>query len=308
MVTMNGEECHNEWEITFEEIHRNGAIAYAIFNYIEHTGDKNYLINYGIDVLVAISRFWEQRFNWSEEKNSYVMLGVTGPNEYENNINNNWYTNYIARWCLKYTLESLEFVDSKKISDEEIKKWNKIIENTYLPQIANSNIFLQQDGFLDKEQLSVKDIPIKERPINQNWSWDRILRSVFIKQADVLQGIYFFEEDFDINTIKVNFNFYEPKTVHESSLSPCIHSILACRIDSIEKAYELYLRTSRLDLDDYNHEADEGLHITSMAGTWISIIEGFAGIKIKNQELYINPKLPKHWNSLTFNLKVHLLQ
>ena len=131
-------------------------------------------------------------------------------------------------------------------------------------------MFLQQDGFLDKEQLKANDIPLDERPINQHWSWDRILRSIFIKQADVLQGIYFFEDDFDYQTIKENFEYYEPKTVHESSLSPCVHSILACKINQIEKAYELYLRTSRLDLDDYNHEADEGLHITSMAGTWLS--------------------------------------
>ena len=100
MVTMNGEECHNEWEITFEEIHRNGAIAFAIYNYIEHTNDYEYVKDYGIHVLIGIAKFWAQRFNWSEEKKAFVMLGVTGPNEYENNVNNNWYTNYIARWCM----------------------------------------------------------------------------------------------------------------------------------------------------------------------------------------------------------------
>ncbi len=94
MVTMNGEECHNEWEITFEEIHRNGAIAFAIFDYIRYTGDEAYLSEYGLEVLIGISRFWTQRVNWSADKNKYVMLGVTGPNEYENNVNNNWYTNY----------------------------------------------------------------------------------------------------------------------------------------------------------------------------------------------------------------------
>ncbi len=104
MVTMNGEECHNEWEITFEEIHRNGAIAFAVYNYVNHTGDKQYLIDYGLEVLLGISRFWAQRVNFSEVKKKYVMLGVTGPNEYENNVNNNWYTNTIAKWCLDYTI------------------------------------------------------------------------------------------------------------------------------------------------------------------------------------------------------------
>ncbi|MGY0040178.1 hypothetical protein [Pedobacter sp. NJ-S-72] len=105
MVTMNGEECHNEWEITFEEIHRNGAIAFAIFNYIRYTGDSSYLKEFGLEVLIGIARFWKQRVNWSADKKQYVMLGVTGPNEYENNINNNWYTNTLAAWCLKYAAE-----------------------------------------------------------------------------------------------------------------------------------------------------------------------------------------------------------
>ena len=107
MVTMNGEECHNEWEITFEEIHRNGAIAFAIFNYIRHTGDNDYLADYGLEVLIGISRFWSQRATWSENKKKYVILGVTGPNEYENNVNNNWYTNSMAVWTLSYTINSL---------------------------------------------------------------------------------------------------------------------------------------------------------------------------------------------------------
>ncbi|MDZ7680556.1 MAG: hypothetical protein U5J63_02315 [Fodinibius sp.] len=101
MVTMNGEECHNEWEITFEEVHRNGAIAYAIYNYIQHTGDESYLQEAGLEVLLAISRFWSQRFNFSEKRQQYVMLGVTGPNEYENNVNNNWYTSYIGCWTMQ---------------------------------------------------------------------------------------------------------------------------------------------------------------------------------------------------------------
>ena len=112
MVTMDGTECHNEWEITFEEIHRNGAIAYAIFNYVRYTGDEQYLADYGLEVLIAISRFWSQRVNWSDDRQQYVMLGVTGPNEYENNVNNNWYTSKIAIWCMQYTMEVIAKVRS----------------------------------------------------------------------------------------------------------------------------------------------------------------------------------------------------
>ncbi len=316
MVTMNGEECHNEWEITFEEIHRNGAIAFAIYNYIRHTNDKDYLTEFGLEVLVAIARFWKQRVNFSTEKNKYVMLGVTGPNEYENNVNNNWYTNFIACWCMEYATEAIDYVKNsnsakyrelvKKMKFDELyetRDWKNIIDNMYYPEDKNLGIFLQQDGYMDKEQILVKDLDPKIRPINQHWSWDRILRSCFIKQADVLQGLYFFEHLFDDKTIKRNFEFYEARTVHESSLSPCVHSILASKTGNVEKAYELYLRTSRLDLDDYNKEVAEGLHITSMAGTWMSLVEGFGGMRIINGDLHINPLIPDNWKSFSFHIR-----
>ena len=303
MVTMNGEECHNEWEITFEEIHRNGAIAYAIYNYVKHTLDYEYLEKYGLDVLVAIAKFWAQRVNWSEDKSKYVILGVTGPNEYENNVNNNWYTNYIAKWCLEYTLESLQrFPNKIQLKETELYQWKDIIDKIYLPTIQGTSIFLQNDGFLDKEIIPATKLPRNQRPINQHWSWDKILRSVFIKQADVLQGLYFFENHFSENVIKENVEYYEPLTVHESSLSPSVHSILFSKINNHKKAYEMYLRTARLDLDDYNHEVHEGLHITSMAGTWLSVVEGFAGIRANEKGLEFKPIVPEQWQSYCFNI------
>ncbi|QNK62345.1 glycoside hydrolase family 65 protein [Pedobacter sp. PAMC26386] len=315
MVTMNGEECHNEWEITFEEIHRNGAIAFAIFNYIRYTGDSSYLNEYGLEVLIGIARFWKQRVNWSADKEQYVMLGVTGPNEYENNINNNWYTNTLAAWCLKYAAEAAGIVKENDpeqyqrivvkttlLEDTEFSDWKQISENIYLPYDEKQGVFLQQDGYLDKEQILVKDLPASERPLNQKWSWDRILRSCFIKQADVLQGMYFFEEDYDLESLKRNFDFYESRTVHESSLSPCVHSILAAKLNDGDRAYEFYLRTARLDLDDYNNDTEDGLHITSMAGTWMSIVEGFGGMRVRDNTLSFNPFLPEQWSSFAFTV------
>ena len=314
MVTMNGEECHNEWEITFEEIHRNSAIAFAIFNYTRYTGDLSYIPEMGLEVLIGISRFWAQRASFSAAKNQYVILGVTGPNEYENNVNNNWYTNYSAQWCLRYTAEQIEQLRSTapeeaarieaktNFSEAELEQWNKTAEQMYLPEDAALGVVLQQDGFLDKEMVKVADLDPKERPINQHWSWDRILRSPYIKQADVLQGMYFFEDQFDLDTLQRNFDFYEPFTVHESSLSPCVHAIMASKLNKNEQAYAFYLRTSRLDLDDYNAEVEEGLHITSMAGTWMSIVEGFAGMRVIDGQLSFEPNLPEAWEGLSFKI------
>ena len=314
MVTMNGEECHNEWEITFEEIHRNGAIAFAIFNYHRFTGDYSYIPEKGLEVLIGIARFWHQRATFSTYRNKYVILGVTGPNEYENNVNNNFYTNYIAQWCIKYCLEQVENVREKYLSDfdriiektklfeAEIQAMKTVAENMYFPYDEKLGIYLQQDGFLDKELVTVADLDKAQRPINQKWSWDRILRSPYIKQADTLQGFYFFEDHFTTEELKKHFDFYEPFTVHESSLSPCIHSIQAAKLNQMEQAYTFYLRTSRLDLDDYNHEVHEGLHITSMAGTWMSIVEGFGGMRLKNNTLHFEPKIPAQWQGYSFKI------
>ena len=309
-VTNNGEECHSEWEITFEEIHRNNIIVYAIVQHAVLTGNMDYITKYGLEVMIAVSRFWSQRVSFSQPKQKYVILGVTGPDEYENNVDNNWYTNYLAKWCLEYAAENIsklekeciESVNRNNVTEEEVKTWLNISAKMYLPYDEELDIIVQHDDFLDKEFIKVKDLPKCNLPLNQNWSWDKILRSCFIKQADVLQGIYYFSDKFTFDEKKRNFDFYETYTVHESSLSPSIYSIIACEIDNLDKAYELYSRTARLDLDNYNNDTEDGLHITSMSGAWLSIVQGFAGMKTNNQTLSFSPKLPDKWNSYSFNI------
>ena len=314
MVTFNGEECHNEWEITFEEIHRNNIIVYALMQYVEFSGDDSFIAKFGLEMMIAIARFWEQRVSYSHHKNQYVILGVTGPNEYENNVNNNWYTNYSCVETLKSIIKAVQDVKTNYADDyfricsschfdeKEIEKWREIANNIYLPKDDELGIFVQQDGYLDKELKSVHEIPADQRPVNQHWSWDLILRSCFIKQSDVLLGIYLYYQNFSESEISKNFNFYEPKTLHESSLSPYIHSILAARIGDLDKAYDLFLHATRLDLDNYNNELSEGLHLTSMPGSWLALVQGFAGMQIKGDQLSFNPTIPTKWKKYSFNI------
>lgn len=312
MVAMNGEECHNEWEITFEELHRNSAIAFAIKNYTDYTGDREYLKKYGIDVLVEICRFWASRVSVGAS-GRYMILGVTGPNEYENNVNNNWYTNRMTKWCFEYTLSMLEALSAESdgeasakerlsVNSAETEKWKDIAKNMYLPYDNERRIFLQQDGFLDKEIIAADLLPAEDRPLNKHWSWDRILRSCYIKQADVLQGLWFLDDLYSLDEKKRNFDFYEPLTVHESSLSPSVHAIIASEIGYIDKAYEMFMHTVLLDLNNVNSDTSDGLHITSMAGSWMSVVYGFGGIRIKDGELSISPVIPKKWESYAFHL------
>jgi maltose phosphorylase len=231
-------------------------------------------------------------------------------------VNNNWYTNYLGAWTLRFTQEAIDYVkanDAKRYAEitrktnfneaEETKKWKDIVDKMYYPFDEKRGVILQQDGFLDKELLTINDLKPTDRPINQKWSWDRILRSCFIKQADVLQGIYLFEDDFDLDTVKKNFDFYEPMTVHESSLSPCVHVILASNLGYKDQAYEFYLRTARLDLDDYNNDTEDGCHITSMAGTWMSVVKGFGGMRVKDGKLHFSPFTPDQWKSYSFRIE-----
>ncbi len=313
MVTINGEECHNEWEITFEEIHRNGAIAFAVYDYLRTTGDTAYLLEGGLEVLIGIARFWSQRVSFSGLKQAWVILGVTGPNEYENNVDNNWYTNLMAQWTLRHAGEAIDLARSIDpaateavlagvafAEAEERARWTEVADGLFFPEDTERGIFLQQGNYLDKELLTVDDLDPAERPIVHHWSWDRILRSCFIKQADVLQGLWVFEDRFDLDTIRANFDFYEPRTVHESSLSPAVHAVLAVRLGRLDKALEMLRRSARLDLDDVNHDTRDGCHVTSMAGTWIAAVSGFGGRRVVDDILHLNPVLAPGWTSLGF--------
>ncbi|MDA5456984.1 glycoside hydrolase family 65 protein [Weissella confusa] len=312
MVTFDGIESHNEWEITFEEIHRNSTIAYAIYNYTHLTGDRSWLENEGSEVLIGIARFWADRVHYSARNDAYMIHGVTGPNEYENNINNNYYTNWMAKWVLSYALENIdavapEFQTKLNVTAEERKHWQDVVDKMYLPEadVTDVNgvprhVFVAHDTFLDKELVPVRDLNPKNLPINQHWSWDRILRSPYIKQSDTLHAMYYFPDAFTEQQKRDNYEFYEPFTVHESSLSPSVHSIIAADLKMADKSVEFYERTARLDLDNYNNDTSDGLHITSMTGAWLSIVQGFAGMRVRDDQLHFEPFLPDKWQGYSF--------
>ena len=180
---------------------------------------------------------------------------------------------------------------------------NDVADRIHLPEDPERGVFLQQSNYLEKELLTVDDLDPSDRPLNQNWSWDRILRSCFIKQADVLQGLWVFEDRYDLATIERNFDFYEPRTVHESSLSPSVHAVLAVRLGRREKAREMMLRTARLDLDNVNNDTDDGCHTTSMAGTWIATVLGFGGMRVIDGALHLDPTLAPGWTELRFQIR-----
>lgn len=307
MVTFTGDECHNEWEITFEEIHRNAAIFYAVWYVYTYTGDKEYLAQYGMPVMLEICRYWVSRASWQPRKRKYMILGVTGPNEYENNVSNNWYTNRMAKFCLETFCELAQDVTGilclkeRGLDGRELAQFARAAKHMYLPQ-ERDGLCEQQDGFFDKELRAADTLDPAERPLNQHWSWDRILRSCFIKQADVLQGMYCLRHLYSDEVIRRNFLYYEPMTVHESSLSPCVHAILAAQVGESGKAMEMYARTARLDLDNVNNDTCDGLHVTSMCGSWMAIVKGFAGMRTETGVLAFAPCAPEAFGPFSFRI------
>ncbi len=316
MITIDGNEGHAEWEITLMEIHRNSAIVFAIYDYIRTTGDQKYMDKYGFEVIGNIARFWANRVTYDKAKDKYKILGVTGPDEFHNNINNNWYTNLMAKWVLLYAFKQAiwlklnnnkRFIELKKkynFSEEEIDTWKIISEKIYLRTDEELGIFIQFDGYTNIEQTTVEEIPKNELPLAQNWSWDKINRSSLIKQADVILGLYNLSNLFSFDEKKKNYNYYIKRTVHESSLSASMYSILAAEIGQIQEAYKLFKRSSRIDLKNYNNDTEHGLHVTSMCGSWLSIIKGFIGLKIIDHSVTLNPVLPKEWENLRMKILV----
>lgn len=307
-LTFNGLECDNT-QMAFEQIHRNINIVYGIYYYVLYTNDEQYLKDYGLEIIIAICRFYAHRVEYNTIFKKYVIYGVTGPNEYCTNIDNNWYTNYGVQWVLRYCLELLEKYSCNKfeITNKEKQNWKDIVKWMYLPVDQKSNIFIDHDNFLNKNIKLTTSLKSMFQPLYKNWTWDRILRSNYFSQADVVRGLYIFNTDFSKEIKKVNFNFYESITVHENSLSSAIHGTLAANLELYNQAYDFFTRSCLLDLNNYLDNTDKELHITAMAGTWITLVYGFAGLSIEDG-LKLKPYLPYQWEYYEFKIIFHQRQ
>lgn len=312
-VTIDGEERSGDWEYGMLEQHVTSAVAHAVRHYVEVTGDDEFLWDYGVELLVETSRFWHSRVTYSERKQQYVINHITGPDEYAVAINNNCYTNLMASANLDYGVEVVRrmrteqparwaaLAEKLSVGEGEPAGWEDVADNIFIPYDEALDIYEQDDSFLDRDPIVWSEVPAEQKPTGK-WGWDRLMRSQALKQADVLLLMFFKHELFDVATKRRNYLYYEPKTTHESSLSPCIHAIMAAEVGLDDDAFSYYLRSARLDLDDVNANADQGLHIANTAGSWLSIVCGFAGMRQSRGQLLFNPHLPARWQQLAFSM------
>lgn len=312
--SIDGEEGCGAWQHSSLQIHVSGSIAYGIQLYTELTQDRGFLYNQGIEMLIEICRFYESRVQQDPVSGQYGFYGVMGVDEFHMMVNNNCFLNYMVKKCIEFTLSTINEMNSAYpaklleaeaktgLTADELIKWKVMSENMYIPQDKHNGLFEQHNGYFRLPHLDIHSIPVTDFPLYNNWSYDRIYRTDMIKQPDVLMMLFLYNRDFDLDIKRVNYEYYEPRCIHESSLSPSVHSILAAEIGKKEEAYEFFKFAIRLDLDDYNRNTNEGLHITSIAAAWMNIVYGYGGLRNGGGKLIMNPTIPETWQSYSFNL------
>lgn len=315
VATLNGDEACNLWQHASCQFQPSTGVAYGIEHYVSLTKDKQFLYTHGIEMLIEISRFLMSRGSWNQDKTGFGFYAVMGPDEFHMMVNNNTYTNFMARKTFNYTLSVIkemkenasDFYEEIKcktnLAEEEITSIKLCSEKMIILFNQNTKIFEQHEGYASLPHQNINEIPISDFPLYGHWSYDRIYRSDMIKQPDVLMFLFLYRNEFSLETITANYNYYEPRTIHESSLSPSVHSVLACDIGKKKEAINFFGFATRLDLDNYNRNSAEGLHTTSIAAAWINIVFGFGGLHSEpgmNGIVSIAPVLPEKWEKYSF--------
>lgn len=315
IATLNGDEACNLWQHASLQFQPTSGVAYGIYHYVNVTKDYEFLFDYGIEMLIEISRFFASRGAYNHNGKGYGYYGVMGPDEFQMMVNHNTYTNYMAKKSMEYTIESLELLKNKdldkylnlikklNITQKEINDFKDKIRKMIILYDKKTDLFEQHQGYYDLPHIDIKSIPVTDFPLYSHWSYDRVYRNDMIKQPDVLMLMLLYNQSFTNNQKLKNYEFYEPRTIHESSLSPSVHSILALELGKIKEGLNFFGFATRMDLDDYNRNTHEGLHLTSIFAAWLNIVYGFGGLRSDGKILKLAPILPDNWISYTFNIK-----
>ena len=298
--TVSGLECCHLWQHSNTQLQATTAVAYALWLHAQVTGDDTYLKSKGIPILMEICRMLATRGDFDPVSGEYGYFGVMGPDEFQVMVNHNMYTNYLAKKTFEFTLKTLKELGTEETTEHA--DWRVKADKMRILYDPETLLFEQHDGYFRLPHLDISAIPPTEFPLYSYWSYDRIYRNDMIKQPDVLMYMFMYASDFTKEQLKANFDYYEPRCIHESSLSPSVHSIIAARLGIKDLAYNLFKIASRLDLDNYNRNTCEGLHTTSLAGSWMNIVYGFGGLQSDGEILSFDPVLPDCWQSLSFKL------
>lgn len=311
--TITGPESSAFFPAGTAQYHISADIAYSYIQYYLVTNDEEFLKDYMAEVLFETARLWIDTGHMLGGQ--FHIDNVTGPDEYTCIVNNNYYTNVMAKhnllWARKvYDLlkerdqEALSaLVKRLDVTVEEVEEWQDAGEKMYLVYDDELKINAQDDTFLQKQRWDLENTPKEKFPLLLNYHPLTLYRYQVSKQADTVLAHFLLEDEQDFETMKNSYGYYEAVTTHDSSLSHCAFSIMASKIGYKDKAYSYFIETARLDLDNTHGNTKDGLHMANMGGTWLAIVYGFAGVRVKENGLSLAPSLPKQWDALEFRIQ-----
>jgi len=311
--TIDGDEASAYFVAGTAQYHINAAIAYAIRQYVEITGDDGLLWDIGVEMLVETARLWASLGFY--KGNEFHIIGVTGPDEYTALVDDNTYTNLMAKLNLSYAADSAERMSREHpqrwgdlarrlaVTDTELGTWRKCADDMYVPFDSELGITLQDDDFMSKKPFPVDDVPVENYPLLLHYHPLVIYRYRVLKQADVVMAMLLLPDEFTDEVRKANFDFYDPITTGDSSLSVCVQAIVAAQTGHEDLAMKYFRRGLWMDLGDLQGNTTDGVHIASAGGAWMAIVYGFAGLAMNGNGLSFDPRLPAEWHGLRFQLR-----
>ncbi|WP_455383070.1 glycoside hydrolase family 65 protein [Salinispira pacifica] len=313
--TINGEEASAYFPAGTAQYHINADIFYAMRKYWLVTGDTEFMLRCGAEVGIETARFWLDMGDYIPGK-GYCFNEVTGPNEYTALVNNNTYTNLMARSNLEQAASVMEWMrdnhpeefarlqDKTRFEEQEINDWKNAADRVYVPHNRELGLYAQDDSFFDKAVWDFDGTPPDKYPLLLYYHPLTIYRYQVLKQPDVVLAMLLQGDRFSQEEKRRNFDYYDALTTGDSSLSPCVQSIGAAEVGYIDLAYDYFMQTARMDLDDINRNVKDGVHTAAMAGTWLSVVYGFAGLRDYDGRISFRPQLPPEWKGISFRLRV----
>ena len=300
------------------EIHISADIAYAVWQYWQSTGDDTFLLERGAGIILETARFWSSRVEWNPERRRFEISDIVGPDEYHDHVDNNVYTNALARWNLQTALELVAWMKDAhptewrrlnrrlQLKEDEFKRWQEVIDRIYIPFDAKTKLVEQFEGYFQRRDVDLAAMEPRTESAQAIFGIEGINETQVLKQPDVLMLMYILPDLYDAETLRANFAYYNARTDHTfgSSLGPSIQAIMACRADD-PSACEHFMRAARADLYDVRNNAGDGIHGASAGGLWQAVVFGFAGLERTSKGWQAHPRLPSNWTRLAFRIVDH---
>ena len=299
-----------------EEVHITADVVYALVTYTQATGDADFMRSVGTTIAFEAARFWASRLEWNPDLDSFELTRVIGPDEFHEHVDNNHYTNVFAQWTLRQAADLAELWEpessgsaiavsagGEQPTEAEIASWRSIADRVHIPAPRDDGIIEQFEGYGELHDVPIVEWDHNEMPVYPD-GYDHFNcgPTTLIKQPDVLMLMYLLPDLFDPEAVRANYDFYEGRTMHKSSLSPAIHAVMGIEARAPKKALQYFRRSAFVDLADNQGNSRDGIHIASAGGTWLSAVAGFGGFRVREGKASFDPWLPDEWSSLTFAL------